>query len=84
MSRDLPTDAAAFPGDRVTRADPRYPTMVRGLNARFAGHPEYVQVCGDCVQVVDAVQRAVDDHQRVTVRCGGHCYEDFVCDTTAG
>jgi FAD/FMN-containing dehydrogenase len=48
------------------------------------GRPEHVQVCGDTVQVVQAVQRAVDRKQRVTVRCGGHCYEDFVCDNDGG
>lgn len=84
MTTDPRTSACLFPGDRVSREDPRYPTMVRGLNARFAGHPDYVQVCGDRVQVIDTLQRAVDKHQRVTVRCGGHCYENFVCDNDGG
>jgi len=73
-----------FPGDRVERHDPRYPTMVRGFNRRFVGHPRYVQVCGDTGQVVRTVQRAVDEGLRLTVRCGGHCYEDFVCDNDGG
>src|SRR4051794_20895695 len=54
--------------------------MVRGFNLRFAGNPEYVQVSGDTDQVVRTVQEAVDGGKRITVRCGGHCYEDFVCD----
>jgi FAD/FMN-containing dehydrogenase len=74
----------SFPGDRVDRRDSRYPTMVRGFNHRFAGDPRYVQVCGDPAQVVKTVQRAVDESMRVTVRSGGHCYEDFVCDNHDG
>ncbi|MGN6372470.1 MAG: FAD-binding oxidoreductase [Solirubrobacteraceae bacterium] len=73
-----------FPGDRIHRDDPRYATMVRGFNLRWVGQPAYVQVCGDTQQVVNAVQSAVDGQQRVTVRCGGHCYEDFVCDNRDG
>ena len=73
-----------FEGARIAEDDPRYATMVRGFNRRWAGKPSYVQVCGDTAQVVEAVQRAVDDGLRVTVRCGGHCYEDFVCDNDGG
>jgi FAD/FMN-containing dehydrogenase len=58
--------------------------MVRGFNRRFAGSPRYVQVCGDAQQVVDTVQEAVDTGLRITARCGGHCYEDFVCDNEGG
>lgn len=76
--------APVFPGDRVGREDSRYPTMVRGFNLRWVGRPEYVQVCGEAKQVVAAVQAAVGSGKRVTVRCGGHCYEDFVCDNDGG
>jgi FAD/FMN-containing dehydrogenase len=31
-----------------------------------------------------AVQLAVDHHLRITVRCGGHCYEDFVSGNNGG
>lgn len=73
-----------FPGTRIGKDDPRYPTMVRGFNLRFAGNPDYVQVCGDTDQVVRTVQEAFDAGERITVRCGGHCYEDFVCDNDGG
>jgi FAD/FMN-containing dehydrogenase len=43
-----------------------------------------VALCADTAQVVQAVQRAVDDGRRITVRSGGHCYEDFVCDNHDG
>src|ERR1700722_15202839 len=73
-----------FPGDRIDRVDPRYDTMVMGFNRRWVGRPQYVQVCGSTEQVVKTVQQAVGKNQRVTVRCGGHCYEDFVCDNDGG
>jgi hypothetical protein len=73
-----------FPGATIGRKDPRYPTMVRGFNPRWMGNPEYVQVCGDTQQVVDAVDAALANHKRITVRGGGHCYEDFVCENNDG
>ena len=68
-----------FPGSKVSREDQRYQTLVRGFNLRWVGNPRFVQVVGDAEQVRETVQRAVSDHMRITVRCGGHCYEDFVC-----
>ena len=73
-----------FPGGRVLPDDPRYPTLVRGFNLRWAGQPAYVAVCGDTAQVVRAAQRALDEGRRITVRGGGHCYEDFVCRNDGG
>jgi hypothetical protein len=77
-------EGEVFPGVRIEKSDPRYPTMVQGFNPRWVGQPEYVQVCGDTAQVIDAVQRAYDEGKRITVRSGGHCYEDFVCDNVGG
>lgn len=77
-------EGEVFPGARIDRGDPRYPTMVQGFNPRWIGSPEYVQVCGDTAQVVETVQRAYDEGKRITVRSGGHCYEDFVCDNVGG
>src|SRR3954463_8698186 len=73
-----------FPGARVTPDDPRYPTLVRGFNLRWVGSPSYVELCGDTDQVVRAVQQAVDAGLRITVRSGGHCYEDFVSGNDGG
>ncbi|MDX6682663.1 MAG: hypothetical protein QOG94_2702 [Solirubrobacteraceae bacterium] len=70
-------DEQVFEGERVGRDDPRYGTLVRGFNLRWVGRPRYVELCGDAEQVRSAVQRAVDDGLRLTVRGGGHCYEDF-------
>jgi FAD/FMN-containing dehydrogenase len=76
--------ATIFPGVRVSTEDHRYQTLVRGFNLRWVGQPRYVEVCGDTAQVVRAVQQAVDEGLRITVRGGGHCYEDFVCDNHGG
>ncbi|MDQ3850708.1 MAG: FAD-binding protein, partial [Actinomycetota bacterium] len=74
----------AHPGGRVGPEDPRYPTLVRGFNLRWVGSPRRVELCGDAEQVRQAVQRAVDDGLRITVRGGGHCYEDFVSGNDGG
>jgi FAD/FMN-containing dehydrogenase len=73
-----------FPGVKVEPGDSRYPTLVRGFNQRFVGAPAFVQVCGDAKQVLQAVQQAVDQNLRITVRGGGHCYEDFVSGNDGG
>lgn len=65
------------PAIRVSAGDPRYPTLVRGFNLRFAGQPRYVEICRDAEQVRRAVQKALDEDLRITVRSGGHCFEDF-------
>lgn len=67
-----------FPGAKVSSTDPRYPTLVRGFNQRFVGTPHYVQLCGSVEQVRQAVQDALKEGRRITVRGGGHCYENFV------
>jgi FAD/FMN-containing dehydrogenase len=70
--------------DRVGPDDPRYQTLVRGFNRRWVGTPTYVELCHDPDHVRDAVQRAVDAGLRITVRGGGHCYEDFVSGNHGG
>ena len=74
----MSTECPAFPGARVTPDDPRYPTLIRGFNQRWVGQPRYVQVVGDAQQIVEVVQRCVDENVRITVRSGGHCYEGWV------
>jgi FAD/FMN-containing dehydrogenase len=58
--------------------------MVQGVNLRWVGRPRYVELCHDTAGVRRAVQRALDDDLRITVRSGGHCYEDFVLDNDGG
>jgi FAD binding domain/Berberine and berberine like len=73
-----------YPGGTVPPSDPRYQTLIRGFNLRWVGEPAFIQVCGDAVQVVETVQRAVDAGMRVTVRSGGHCYENFAVGNVGG
>ena len=65
------------PAVRVTSDDPRYRTLAAGFNQRWVGHPRYVEVVADVDQIVEAVQRCVDEGLRPTVRSGGHCYEGW-------
>ncbi len=73
-----------FPGARILPGDPRYSTLILGFNPRWVGSPGYVQLCGDTDQVVEAVRQAVEGGLRITVRGGGHCYEDFVSGNDGG
>jgi FAD/FMN-containing dehydrogenase len=57
--------------------DPRYADMRMGFNRRWVGSPAYIQVTENAAQVVRAVQAALDARRRITVRGGGHCYENF-------
>ncbi|MGW0808587.1 FAD-binding oxidoreductase [Nonomuraea sp. NPDC002799] len=79
-----PAAAASGPafGPVVVRpADPRYADLaVRRTNLRFRAEPDYFHVPGSTDQVVAAVTEAVRAGRRVTVRSGGHCYENFVGD----
>src|SRR5947209_20536248 len=69
---------------KVGPGDPRYATLVRGFNLRWAGTPAYVQVCSTTAGVVAAVQEAVDSHTRITVQSGGHCYDNFAVGNHGG
>lgn len=77
-------DCHLYPGGRVGNDDPRYDTLVRGFNLRWVGRPKRVEVCGDADQVVATVQDALDEHLRITVRSGGHCYENFAVGNDGG
>lgn len=69
--------AAALPATVITPGDPRYASMLRGMNHRFAGRPDYVRVVSTTAQVVAAVDDAVRAGRRVSARSGGHCFENF-------
>ncbi|MEU6428880.1 FAD-binding oxidoreductase [Microbispora sp. NPDC046973] len=62
----------------VTPGDPRYGDLITPFNQRWVGHPELVRLPTTTEQVVQAVQEAVSAGKRVSVRGGGHGYEDFV------
>ena len=69
----------------VQPGDVRYPSLSRGFNQRWIGEPEYVVVVRSSTEAKEALQKAVREEPknpkrtRITVRSGGHCYENFVC-----
>ncbi|MFC9970919.1 BBE domain-containing protein [Spirillospora sp. NPDC127200] len=81
----MSTRPARPPAVTVAPGDGRYPALSRGFNQRWIAEPEYVRVVTNAQGVVTALSEAVNqpgaapDRTRVTVRSGGHCYEDFVC-----
>lgn len=62
----------------VRRGDLRHSGLSRGQNQRFVSNPDYIRLPRTTSEVVSAVGRAVDERRRLTVRSGGHCYENFV------
>ncbi|MEV4258268.1 FAD-binding oxidoreductase [Spirillospora sp. NPDC049652] len=71
-------------GIKVVAGDVRFPALCRGFNPRWHANPEYVRLVRDSKEVRAALQEAVKERPtgertRITVRSGGHCYEDFVC-----
>lgn len=62
----------------VTPRDARYPDLIRGNNRRWTGAPDSVRLVRSTDHVVDAVREGVREGKRLSVRSGGHCYEDFV------
>ncbi|MCW5253293.1 FAD-binding oxidoreductase [Streptomyces sp. SHP 1-2] len=64
--------AAVVPGD------PRYGDLRAGLNQRWTSSPDRIHLVSTTEQVVRIVAEAAASRRRVTVRSGGHCYEEFV------
>ncbi|MDQ6837989.1 MAG: FAD-dependent oxidoreductase, partial [Actinomycetota bacterium] len=71
-------------GPRVRAGDARFPNLTRGFNQRWVADPAYVRLCSSPHDVVAAVRAAREHGLRVTVRGGGHCYEDFVYGNDGG
>ncbi|MFJ5552573.1 FAD-binding protein [Streptomyces sp. NPDC093225] len=70
--------ALAEPITAVTPGDKRYKDLVRGWNQRWVANPETVFLAETTAQVQQVVQTAVKGNKRLTVRGGGHCWEDWV------
>jgi N-acylhexosamine oxidase len=72
----------------VTRQDPRYQALLRGHNLRFpeiaSMSPTRIVVCTTPADVHRALQTAVHDGVRPTIRSGGHCYENFAVNNPGG
>lgn len=70
--------------DKIFASDPRYGRYSRGFNQRWVGTPKYIALCQHAGQVQQAVPGAIDGGLRLTVRSGGHCYEDFASGNDGG
>jgi FAD/FMN-containing dehydrogenase len=72
----------------VDRKDPRYEALVHGHNLRFpesaAVAPARIVICTTSAQVKKALQDAIHEGIRPTVRSGGHCYENFTVNNPGG
>lgn len=77
---DPASDGPAPPGAvTIGKDDPRYSFLqTRGMNGRFTGKPDNVHLVTTTKQVEKAVTQAVAAGKRISVRSGGHCFEDFV------
>ncbi|MBC9725460.1 FAD-dependent oxidoreductase [Streptomyces sp. TRM68367] len=85
MSTTPAHPASAGPTE-VGPGDARYEALRRGFNQRWIATPDYVVVATgtrDVVAALDTYLAAQDrtgsPPRRITVRSGGHCYEDFAC-----
>ncbi|WP_308250068.1 FAD-binding oxidoreductase [Sphaerisporangium fuscum] len=75
------SNAEASSGITVTGIDDRYAALCQGFNQRWTARPDYVKVVRSTAEVVGALDEALNSGRtRVTVRSGGHCYENFVAD----
>lgn len=78
-------EGSTVPTTRVRPGEKRYPALSRGFNQRWIGRPEYVRLVRTPEEVREALATALretpadPERTRITVRAGGHCYEDFVC-----
>ncbi|AOP47441.1 FAD-dependent oxidoreductase [Streptomyces lydicus] len=85
------TKAGTECGTEVGPGDARYEALRRGFNQRFIATPDYVAVVSSTDEVVAALNKYLASHgpdesldRRLTVRSGGHCYENFVCGEDVG
>ncbi|MGW0423885.1 FAD-binding oxidoreductase [Streptomyces sp. NPDC003015] len=66
----------------VRPGDARYDALRRGFNQRWIAHPDYVVVATSADDVTAALgtflSKPAKASRRITVRSGGHCYENFV------
>ncbi|MEV7457580.1 FAD-binding protein [Pseudarthrobacter oxydans] len=66
-------------GSVIGPGDSRYADLMTGNNQRFVANPDYVRLITSTKDAEDAVREAVRTGKKVSVRSGGHCFADFVC-----
>ncbi len=79
-----PPSGAPVPAVTVGPDQARYASLSTGFNQRFTGTPACIAVVTTQEQCLRAVEEALDQGKRITVRGGGHCYEGFVSDNPDG
>jgi hypothetical protein len=72
------TTSVLLPPPVVGPTDGQYPDLIFGLNNRWTSTPDNIYVVENPLQVAPVVRSAVSSGSRLTVRGGGHCFEDFV------
>ena len=63
----------------ITPADHRYAALTTGMNQRWQAKPQRICLPRSAAEAARAVQAAMSAGLRLTVRSGGGCYRDFVC-----
>ena len=61
-------------GSVIKPSDPRYFDLSMGNNVRFVAKPDYVHMVSSAEDAKNAVQTAVDNGKKVSIRSGGHCW----------
>jgi hypothetical protein len=59
--------------------DPRYALLTTGNNQRYISRPDYIKMIRSAKEAESALHQAFRDSKRVSVRSGGHCFADLVC-----
>jgi hypothetical protein len=70
---------AATAGAKVTPTDRRYADLTTGNNQRYVAKPAYIKMIRSASDAAAALSEAFKAGKRVSVRSGGHCFADFVC-----
>ncbi|WP_223830472.1 BBE domain-containing protein [Nocardiopsis quinghaiensis] len=80
-----PAEAAAVPaakpapGATIGPGDPRYPLLTTGNNQRYVAQPDYIRMITSAKDAENALEEAVGAGKRISLRSGGHCFADLVC-----
>ncbi|MFI9029948.1 FAD-dependent oxidoreductase [Streptomyces sp. NPDC053560] len=66
-------------GAKIGPDDPRYTLLTTGNNQRFVARPDYFKMIRSSVDAEQALRDALKEGKRISVRSGGHCFADLVC-----